>query len=366
MSSIYRNQNGAGSWREFFGDVYSGIAIGIGHPVWFVNNCVERTLYRGWVVVTSVVSGTNDCDEKGDDSDSSSLSSSAKSLKVVGVGYGRTGTYSLALALDELGFPTLHTQHLYENDELFDHLTNNIFYKSIQDDEVIMGKPDFDLLLKAGYTATMDLPFALYFDQIKEKYPKCKFILTVRPPDDWFRSWKVLTSSITQPAQYTSFIFTHVKKLEYYLRWLFSVVNSEKTFLSHPFPLPSQDKENAINSYLTHNQRVRESIPESQLLEYNVRQGWDPLCKFLEIPFEDCPSSKGIPFPKSNSARAVKWQSYSAFIGPMMLTLYILLSLLLVLFRLMIGVRFIPWCRKKLGYPIKTLVKERRISKKMN
>jgi hypothetical protein len=81
-----------------------------------------------------------------------------------------------------------------------------------------MGKPDFDLLLKAGYTATMDLPFALYFDQIKEKYPKCKFILTVRPPDDWFRSWKVLTSSITQPAQYTSFIFTHVKKLEYYLR----------------------------------------------------------------------------------------------------------------------------------------------------
>ena len=97
-------------------------------------------------------------------------------------------------------------------------MTNNIFYKSIQNDEVVMGEPNFDLLLKAGYKATMDLPFALYFNQIIEKYPDCKFILTVRPSEDWFRSWEVLTNSITQPAQYTSFIFTHVKKLEYYMR----------------------------------------------------------------------------------------------------------------------------------------------------
>lgn len=207
-----------------------------------------------------------------------------------------------------------------------------------------MGNPDFDLLLQAGFTATMDLPFALYFDQIHEQYPECKFILTVRENSDvWFRSWNVLASSIVQPAQYTSFMVTHVKKLEYYMRWLFSVVNSDKTFLSHRFPLPPQNKYSAISSYEKHNQLVRDSIPSSHLLEYNVRQGWEPLCRFLEIPETDCPSAKGIPFPKSNSARAVRWQSYSSFIAPLSLTLFIIFSLFSLVFRKVTGMPVIGW-----------------------
>ena len=127
-------------------------------------------------------------------------------------------------------------------------------------------------------------------------------------------------------------------------RWLFSVVNSDKKFLSHPFPLPAQNKQNAIASYEQHNQLVRDTIPASQLLEYNVRQGWEPLCQFLEIPDVDCPSSKDIPFPKSNSARAVKWQSYSAFIGPLILTVVILLSIFTFAFRKIMGMPVITWC----------------------
>ena len=129
------------------------------------------------------------------------------------------------------------------------------------------------------------------------------------------------------------------------IRWLFSVVNSNKTFLSHPFPLPPQSKQNAISSYEKHNQLVRDSIPESQLLEYNVRQGWDPLCEFLQISKGECPSTNDIPFPKSNSARAVKWQSYSAFIGPLILTLFILSSLLALVFRKIVGMPCVTWCR---------------------
>mmetsp|Transcript_11567 Transcript_11567/g.21366 ORF Transcript_11567/g.21366 Transcript_11567/m.21366 type:complete len:376 (-) Transcript_11567:183-1310(-) len=348
--SYYRNQSsGDGSWSEFFGDVYSGIAVGIGHPKWFVENTIDQ----GWKALVSLsgigaseVEGRRSSSNDTDNQDSSAPANSKNNesikggLKVVGVGYGRTGTYSLALALDELGFPTLHTQHLYENAEIFDHLVNNVFYKSILEDEVIMGNPDFDLLLKGGFTATMDLPFALYFDQIKEQYPECKFILTVRENSDiWFRSWDILTKSISKPAQYTSFIFTHVRKLEYYMRWLFSVVNADKKFLSHPFPLPPQNKHDAVSSYEKHNQLVRDSIPSSQLLEYNVRQGWEPLCQFLEI--SNCPS---IPFPKSNSARAVRWQSYSAFIGPLVLTLFIVFSLISLVFRKVMGMSMIGWC----------------------
>ena len=103
---------------------------------------------------------------------------------------------------------------------------------------------------------------------------------------------------------------------------------------------------------------VRDSIPESQLLEYNVRQGWDPLCEFLQISEGECPSTNDIPFPKSNSARAVKWQSYSAFIGPLILTLFILSSLLALVFRKIVGVPCVTWCRLQ--------VKKRRENRKMD
>mmetsp|Transcript_24042 Transcript_24042/g.34381 ORF Transcript_24042/g.34381 Transcript_24042/m.34381 type:complete len:382 (+) Transcript_24042:102-1247(+) len=337
MSTIYLNQNSGGSWSEFFVDIFSGVAVGIGHSKTFAVKAVTS--------LTGMVSSSSADSENSSSIDNGKLAPG--DLKVIGVGYGRTGTYSLALALDELGFPTLHTQHLYENEKIFAHFVDNIFYKSIQQDEVItpdMYTPDFDLLVNGGFTATMDLPFALYYKQIHELYPDCKFILTVRENSEvWFRSWDVMTKSITQPAQYGRF-FSDVNRLNYYMRWLFSIVNSDKKYLNAPFPLPAQNKAKSILSYEAHNEKVRNSIPSSQLLEYNVRQGWEPLCKFLEIPEANCPSTHGIPFPKTNSARAVTWQAYSSFIGPLVLTVFILFSMISLGFRKVTGMSIISWC----------------------
>lgn len=207
-SYYYNQHSGDGSWSDILGDIYSGIAVGSSHSKWFVS----KTIDWGW---KSIV-GEDAVEQEDGASDAGSKN---QGLKVVGVGYGRTGTYSLALALDELGFPALHTQHLYEHAEIFDMLVKNIFHKSIQQDEVIMGNPDFSLLTEKGFTATVDLPFALYYDQIREQYPDCKFILTVRENSEvWFKSWDIMTRSITQPAQYAAGLFTHVRKLDYYMR----------------------------------------------------------------------------------------------------------------------------------------------------
>jgi len=74
--------------------------VGIGHPKWFIENTIDK----GWkaIIALSGSSSTNHDDTTDKDS-----SMNQGGLKVVGVGYGRTGTYSLALALTELGFPTL-------------------------------------------------------------------------------------------------------------------------------------------------------------------------------------------------------------------------------------------------------------------
>ena len=48
--------------------------------------------------------------------------------------------------------------------------------------------------------------------------------------------------------------------------------------------------------YTEHNEIVRQFVDEERLLEYNVKQGWEPLCKFLgrEVP--------NVTFPHVNNA----------------------------------------------------------------
>jgi len=247
--------------------------------------------------------------------------------------------YSLTLALEELGYPTLHTQHLYENEEIFAMWTNTIFQPSIDGGEAFMGTPDLDLITSYGYQATMDLPMALYFEQVQERFPDCKFILTTRENSEiWFRSWDVLTKSIAQPAKFGGLFFTNVNRIVIYLRWLFSVVNEDPQYLTAPFPLPDQHKEKSIASYEAHNARVRATIPADQLLEYNVKQGWEPLCGFLDI--EQCPT---IPFPKSNSARSVQAQAVSSICVSLMIILFVVFFLVSFLFQRVTGKTVFQW-----------------------
>lgn len=209
----------------------------------------------------------------------------------------------------------------------------------MRDKKTIMGRPDMSLITEAGYTATADLPMALYFEQVMEEYPDCKFILTTRENSEvWFRSWDTLTKSITQPTHLGGFFFQNVKQYSYYLRWLFSVVGRDESYLSQEFPLADQNKESAIQSYEEHNRNVRAKIPGDRLLEYSVRDGWDPLCNFLQIA--DCPQT---PFPKTNSARSVRVQSIAAFIAPIVIVLFCIFYAVATVFQRTTGKSIVQW-----------------------
>jgi hypothetical protein len=235
--------------------------------------------------------------------------------------------YSLAMALEEMGFPTLHTQHLYENHALFDMWNKEIFLPSMAAGKTILGKPDLSLITSFGYQGTADLPMALYFEQVMEEYPNCKFILTTRDNSNvWFKSWDTLTESINPPAQRGGIAFASCQKLSNYFAWLYSHINKDTYFLTKPHPFPRQDRIEAIKSYEEHNRRVRALVPKERLLEYSVKQGWDPLCQFMNVTGDDCPTT---PFPRSNSIRSVRIQAFVAQLTPIVVlawaTLYYVL-----------------------------------------
>lgn len=309
-------------------EVLSGIATGSTHGYWYAKN-----LGNEWLVKPlRRLAGLDDADH------ADNQVADHNELQVVGVGYGRTGTYSLTLALDELGYKTLHTQHMYETPEILDMWNQEIFSPSIESGIAELGHPDFDLISSKGFTATADLPMSLYFEQLVDRYPDCKFILTTRQSSEvWFKSWDMLTKTITQPTRYFRWMH-HADTINRYYRWLFSRINNDDSYLSAPLPLPDQNKERAIASYEEHNRRVREVIPQDRLLEYNVKQGWEPLCEFLEI--ENCPTS---PFPKTNSARSVQVQTISAMIIPLAVVLFILFFAFANVFQRRTGQTVVQW-----------------------
>jgi len=226
----------------------------------------------------------------------------------------------LMLALEELGHKTLHMQHMYETSSILDMWDELIFKPAISSGEASLGTPDFDLIAREGYSATADLPMCLYFEQVVETYPGSKFILTTRgSSEEWWKSWDMLTRTITEPTRWFRWVSHDAETFNRYYRWLFARINNDDTYLKNPLPLPPQNKEAAIASYEAHNQRLRELIPPERLLEYNVKQGWEPLCQFLEI--SECPTS---PFPKTNSARSVQVQIVSAMTIPIVVVAVVL------------------------------------------
>jgi len=301
-----------GSWQEFVWDICIGLVTGAGHFLYFLRNWfVERPMKHALGID---IFQPHKILPKGEGK-----------LKVVGIGFGRTGTYSLTLALEDLGYPTLHTQHLYENEDIFRMWVNNVFQPSLDSGHATMGQPDFDIIAQHGYQATMDFPTALYYEQILKDYPDCKFILTTRQDSEtWFRSWETLAKSITSAANVGGSLISTVKQYAIYLRWLYAVVNEDDSYLTSEEPRDDQNHDVAIRSYERHNARVKQIIPPNQLLEYNVKDEWKPICEFLNVPAQKCPRK---PFPKTNSARSVQIQSISSYVFPLVVVSWICMKL---------------------------------------
>lgn len=231
---------------------------------------------------------------------------------------------------------------MYEHAEVFGMWIDEVFKPSIEAGKATLRKPDLQLIADNGFQATCDLPSALYYEQIMEEYPNCKFILTTRSDSEtWFRSWDTLTKSITQPARFGNFV-PAVRPIMIYLRWLFATVNKDPSYLSVPYPLPDQKKEASIASYEAHNRKVRALIPQDRLLEYSVKDGWAPLCNFMEI--ENCPTT---PFPKTNTARSVQVQAISSFVVPFGLAFFVICWLFVKVFHHFTGTTPITWMNWK-------------------
>jgi Sulfotransferase domain len=192
-------------------------------------------------------------------------------LSVIGAGVGRTGTYSLKLALEHLGLgPCHHMEEVIKNPP--HHVP--LWAAAAQ------GKPDFETAY-AGYNSAVDWPTASFWRELAGLYPNAKFVLTLRSTESWVQSFsetiqKLIGGKDMAPPQMHPFIDMGLAVL------------GKAGFTA------KQDQAALARAFDAHTAAVTSGLPKDRLLVYAVKEGWDPLCKFLGKP---TPSD---PFPRSN------------------------------------------------------------------
>ncbi|MCK9894233.1 sulfotransferase family protein [Frankia sp. AgB32] len=194
-------------------------------------------------------------------------------IDVIGAGFGRTGTLSLKLALEKLGFGPCH--HM---DEVLARRDSIPAWTAAAE-----GHPtDWDEMY-AGYRSTVDWPGALFWRELSGHYPSARVILTVRDPEAWYSSVEntLLRSAMTAPPTMSE-------------DGRRAIAMMNQVVWNGAFHGRFRDRDAALRMFTEHNESVKREIPADRLLVLDVTEGWEPLCAFLQIPVPD------EPFPRLN------------------------------------------------------------------
>jgi len=198
----------------------------------------------------------------------------SEGLKIIGAGFGRAGTMSLQKALEILGFkPCYHMQ------VTLTHYFHLRFWIRAQ-----AGKPvDYRKFFRK-YRATVDWPACEFYPELMQTFPGAKVLLNIRDAGEWYDS---MFDSIWAIQKAFPFWFPkEYRKIHDDIMW------------DTRFRGEFTNRDKTMQVYLDRIEEVKRAVPPERLLVYNVKEGWEPLCRFLgkEVP-------DGIPFPRLNDRR---------------------------------------------------------------
>jgi len=201
------------------------------------------------------------------------------SLAVIGAGFGRTGTMSMKVALEQLGLgPCHHMEEVLKNPAQLPFWQDAAARKPVDWDQVF-----------AGYGSAVDWPGAHYWRELAAHYPEAKVVLTVRPEAAWLKSFSstinvLLSERNNIPVPYIRDVMA-----------MGLAIVREQTFRN------ALDEPSILSAYRRRIEEVRAAIPAHRLLVFNVAEGWAPLCAFLGKPVPE------TPFPRTNNTEEF-WQ----------------------------------------------------------
>ncbi|OGT79454.1 MAG: hypothetical protein A3H91_05800 [Gammaproteobacteria bacterium RIFCSPLOWO2_02_FULL_61_13] len=175
--------------------------------------------------------------------------------KVFGIGFHKTGTKSLAAALQRLGYRVTGSN-------------------AVHDPDIARRALDLACELAEQFDAFQDNPWPLLYREMDARYPGSRFILTTRPTEKWILSVRRYFGGKSTPMR----------------EWIYGA--------GRGCALGNEDV--YVERYERHNREVRAYFANrpGDLLELALTEGegWEKLCPFLgkTIP--------PVPFPHANKS----------------------------------------------------------------
>ena len=186
---------------------------------------------------------------------------------MIGAGWGRTGTTTAAAALEQLGFgPCVQMQTMWTRPDLAE--VWNKHHSGVA--------ADWRSVL-AEFESCVDWPGCFEWREFSALWPDALVLLTVRDPESWYASVIASIHAWTAPG-------VDVEGPPSVARLLASVWDEEFGGWERVL-----DRDHAIACFVNHLETVRAQCPESRLVEWRVADGWEPLCRALDVPVPKAP-----------------------------------------------------------------------------
>jgi len=204
-------------------------------------------------------------------------------LSVIGSGFGRTGTLSLKHALERLGFgPCHHMEEAFKNPDRVP-LWQRIAAREATDLQQVY----------AGYRAQVDWPGAHVWREAAAAFPDARVVHSVRPPESWWKSYSATIGRFFE-------VYGDID-LPPHIRAMSDA--AYEIIVNQTLDGRTLDKESALAAFRKRTDDVRAAIPSERLLIFDVAEGWEPLCRFLDVPVPN------EPFPRLNSTTEF-WENF--------------------------------------------------------
>jgi hypothetical protein len=206
-------------------------------------------------------------------------------MKVIGAGLPRTGTLSQKIALEQLGFgPCYHMVNVLANLDL-----------APQWRRALDGDAKWDEVFD-GFESSVDWPGSFFYRELIELYPDAKVVLGVRDGDSWARSMRDTIWGVF----YGDGLVRHLSSARGHVdpKWRGYIEMMQEMWRRSGL-MESEDTTAEWMSAAAdrYHEEVQQNVPSDRLLVWSVKEGWGPLCEFLEVPAPDGP------FPHVNESK---------------------------------------------------------------
>jgi hypothetical protein len=207
-------------------------------------------------------------------------------MKVIGAGLPRTGTLSQKVALEQLGLAPCH--HMVS---VFANLPEGRRWRQAMEGEL----PAAEIL--AGHPACVDWPGAYHYVELMEAFPDAKVLLSARDGEAWAKSMRATIYEALYGETLVGLMAAARRKVDPLWDELTDTLQEmwRRTEL-----MPSKDVTDAEMAAACerYTEEVKATVPAERLLVWSPKDGWEPLCAFLELPVPDAP------FPRVNDSES--------------------------------------------------------------